>query len=132
MESKTRIESGYGEGVADRIDRVGMGWVFKGDEPGGPIPPPQRKKKKGVGEYVRGGSSSEASLLRKRGVCFRREGSSSKGGKGSSLERGGNLLWKGGGVLCKEEGSKPRARFCGMAVQRVGDSLVKQGRPRRN
>ena len=75
MESKTRIESGYGEGVADRIDRVGMGWVFKG------------------------GSSSEGSLLRKRGVCFRREGLLRKGGKGSSLERGGKLLWKGGGVL---------------------------------
>ena len=62
MESKTRIESGYGEGAADRIDRVGMGWVFKGgvfDEPGGPIPPPQRKKKKGVGEYVRGGLRTE-------------------------------------------------------------------------
>ena len=57
--------------MADRIDRVGMGWVFKG------------------------GSSSEGSLLRKRGVCFRREGLLRKGGKGSSLERGGKLLWKG-------------------------------------
>ena len=75
MESKTRIESGYGEGVADRIDRVGMGWVFKG------------------------GSSSEGSLLRKRGVCFRREGSCFERGGRDLLWNGVGIFFGRGEVF---------------------------------
>ena len=97
---------------------VGMGWVFKGgvfDEPGGPNG--AQKEEGGGGVGGGGGSSSEGSLLRKRGVCFRREGSSSKGGKGIFVGTGWESSLEGGRCSLQEEGSKPRARFCGMATE---------------